>query len=462
MYPFPVQTMPTPNILYLHSHDTGRYIQPYGHAVATPNLQGLAQQGVLFRQNFCVSPTCSPSRAALLTGSYPHENGMAGLAHRGFALNDYHQHMLHTLRALGYEAVLAGVQHIAARQGETAGWQVIGYDRRLEGPQEQAAVEFLSGAPSQPFFLDVGFEETHREYPPIAGAPDDPRYCLPPAPLPDTPATRQDMARFKASARELDRKMGLVLAALEASGLAENTLVICTTDHGIAFPRMKCNLHDSGIGVSLILRGPGGFSGGKVVDAMTSHLDLFPTVCDLLGIAPPAWLRGKSLLPLVEAHDSSSSVETQHFASEGETQDIASLRIHDELFFEVNYHAAYEPMRAVRTPRWKYIRRYDGRTRPVMPNCDDGESKSVWLEHGWRERPVPEEALFDLVFDPNETANLAPDPRCQPVLEEMRARLARWMQATDDPLLRGEIPAPLNVILNDPDGLSPKEMWKNK
>src|SRR5215471_17617747 len=74
-----------PNILYIHSHDTGRYIQPYGHAVATPHLQRLAEEGVLFRRNFCANPTCSPSRAALLTGCYPHENGMTGLAHRGWS-----------------------------------------------------------------------------------------------------------------------------------------------------------------------------------------------------------------------------------------------------------------------------------------------------------------------------------------------------------------------------------------
>src|SRR5210317_215070 len=97
--------MTRPNILYIHSHDTGRYIQPYGHAIATPNLQKLAEEGFLFRQNFCINPTCSPSRAALLTGSYPHENGMTGLAHRGFSLHDYSQHLVHTLRVAGYLTV---------------------------------------------------------------------------------------------------------------------------------------------------------------------------------------------------------------------------------------------------------------------------------------------------------------------------------------------------------------------
>ena len=96
--------MSTPNILYLHSHDTGRYIQPFGHAVETPRLQLLAEEGVLFRQNHCVCPTCSPSRSALLTGTYPHQNGMIGLAHRGFSLNDYSQHIVAQLKEAGYRS----------------------------------------------------------------------------------------------------------------------------------------------------------------------------------------------------------------------------------------------------------------------------------------------------------------------------------------------------------------------
>jgi arylsulfatase A-like enzyme len=97
-----------PNIIYLHSHDSGRYLQPFGHAVPTPNLQRLASEGVLFRRAFSAAPTCSPSRSALLTGQCPHRNGMLGLAHRGFSMNDYSKHILHTLRPAGYRSVLAG------------------------------------------------------------------------------------------------------------------------------------------------------------------------------------------------------------------------------------------------------------------------------------------------------------------------------------------------------------------
>jgi arylsulfatase A-like enzyme len=122
-----------PNVLYIHSHDTGRYIQPYGHAVPTPNLQKLAEEGVLFRQAFCAAPTCSPSRASLLTGQCPHSNGMLGLAHLGFQLTDYKRHILHTLRAEGYISALAGVQHIARKPA------TIGYDRVIETGSSRAA-----------------------------------------------------------------------------------------------------------------------------------------------------------------------------------------------------------------------------------------------------------------------------------------------------------------------------------
>ncbi len=437
--------MTRPNILYLHSHDTGRYIQPYGHAVETPNLQRLAQEGILFRRAFCANPTCSPSRACLLTGQYAHSNGMLGLAHRGFSMNDYRQHIIHTLRQQGYFCALSGVQHIDAGGDVATHGRRIGYDVILNhkdresvfGRREVAerAVEFLDNAPRQPFFLSVGFFETHREFPPAASN-DNPNYCLPPAPLPDTPATREDMARFKTSARRLDQKMGLVLDALEGNGLAENTLVICTTDHGLAFPGMKCSLTDHGLGVMLIMRGPGGFSGGQVCEAMVSHVDLFPTICDLLEIEPPECLQGQSMMPLVRA-------------------EVAE--INEEIFAEVNYHAAYEPQRAVRTQRWKYICRYEERSGPVLPNCDDSLSKDVYLQHGWQERPPALEQLYDLIFEPNETHNLVDKPSLAGVLEEMRGRLDSWMRATDDPLLHGPVPAPTGARVNDSAGLSPRE-----
>jgi len=421
-----------PNILYLHSHDTGRYIEPCGYPVATPNLQRLAEQGILFRHAFCGNPTCSASRAVLLTGRYAHANGMLGLAHRGFRLNDYGQHLLHALRPHGYRSFLSGVQHIATRE-ET---DRIGYDRVLTLDHRQADAEaaaFLASKPTEPFFLSTGFVETHRTFP-EPGPGDDPRYVRPPAILPDTPETRADWAAYRTSARRLDERIGVVLDALDRSGLAECTLVICTTDHGIAFPGMKCTLTDHGIGVFLILRGPGGFEGGRVCDELVSQIDLFPTFCDLLGIAPPDHLQGRSFLPWVRG--------------EAETH-------REEIFAEVNVHAAIEPMRCARTKRWKYIRRFDPRRRPVLPNTDAGPSKDLLRANGWDGRLLEMEELYDLVFDPLERNNLAGKAQHELALEDLRRRLNRWMKATDDPLLGGRLPLPAGIRINPVDGIEP-------
>jgi len=423
-----------PNILYLNSHDTGRFTSVYGHPAPTPNLLQLASDGICFTQAHSAAPTCSPSRASLLTGECPHSNGMLGLEHRGFRLNDYRDHILHTLRReAGYQSALVGLQHIAAKPA------TIGYDHLVKTAGyhvEQvapAAVQFLRNRPQQPFFLEVGFFETHRPFRSVT-AESQWAHLLPPGPISNVPATRHDLAEFYASAAALDWAVGQILAALETEGLAANTLVISTTDHGIAFPEMKCNLYDTGTGVHLVMRGPGGFSGGKSCEALVSQLDIFPTVCDLLRIDAPARLQGKSLLPVIR----------------GETPEV-----NEEVFAEVNYHAAYQPMRSVRTNRWKYIRRYESDGKPVLSNCDDGLTKTYWLKNGWADQPVAAEELYDLLFDPAERNNLAGNPAYHAEAAAMRNRLQAWMERTNDPALRGTVRAPAGAVITPRNQVSP-------
>jgi arylsulfatase A-like enzyme len=426
-----------PNILYIHSHDTGRVVQPYGFQVPTPNIQMLADQGVLFREAFCNAPTCSGSRASLLTGLYCHNNGMEGLAHRGWGLRDYGQHWVHTLRGGGYHSILVGEQHISNDPG------VIGYDEivKVESNKAEAVapltIDTLHRAKKtgKPWFMSVGFFETHRDFS-VPTSVRDTLYSLPPGNLPDLPATRRDMAEFKASVRSLDQGIGAVLHALHDLQLVDDTLVICTTDHGVAFPGAKATLTDRGTGVMLIMRGPGAFAGGKVIDQPVTHLDVYPTLCDIAAVEHPDWLQGESLIPLVR----------------GETD-----RVHEATFAEMTYHAAYEPQRSVRTERWKYIRRFDDFPGPVLANCDDSASKEIWLKAGWGERTVPREQLYDLVLDPAEMENRADDPGAAATLAEMRARLEEWMRATDDPLRDGPVAPPPGAAVNEQWQVSPDE-----
>lgn len=408
-----------PNIVYLHSHDSGREISPYGAAVATPNLQALAQQGTVFRQAFSTAPTCSPSRAGLLTGQWPHQTGMLGLAHRGHRLRHPERHLAAVLAAAGYTTALAGLQHLSPETDEI---RAMGYQQIIgtADTAETAATTFIEATPTEPFFLDVGFFETHR-HADTGFNPDgirgDGRYAPAPPGLPDTPATRADYADYATSAARLDDKIGKVIDALARTDQLTNTLVIVTTDHGIPFPRAKCNANDRGLGVSLILAGLPQLAGGQVVDELVSHLDLYPTVCELVGTPSPSWLEGRSLLPLLSA-----SVDS----------------LHEEVYGEVTFHVVYEPVRSLRTNRFRYTRRFADHHRPSMNNCDDSLTKTYLTESSWAATSVADEELFDLTLDPTETNNLIQDPALADTADDLRRRLDAWMTRTNDPVLDGK------------------------
>jgi arylsulfatase A-like enzyme len=395
----------------------------------------LAQDGVLFRQAYCAAPTCSPSRAALLTGQAPHSCGMTGLVNRGFRLNDDDLHLVRYLNANGYETVLCGIQHEASDGGQI-GYQYIVEDdpypdrdhvaMDLMRARKTAAYIRNRSAEDRPFFLSFGMFNTHRPFPPAA-ADINPDYVSSPHPIFDTTANREDMAGYLTSLRAVDECVGMVMDALRAARRDEDTLVIFTTDHGLAFPEMKCSLYDTGIGVSLILRTPEKLRQGEAVDALVSQLDLFPTLCDYLQLDRPHWLQGQSLMPLLRK----------------ETDEVR-----DEIFAEVNFHAAYEPMRCIRTDRYKWIRRYDHHRSSVPANIDDCPGKDFLIVHGYLETQRDAYMLFDLYLDPLERVNVADDPRYRDIREDLDARMRRWMERTNDPLLRGKVEKPKGAQIN--------------
>lgn len=435
------------NVLYVHTHDTGRFIQPYDAAVPTPNLMKLAEGGTLFRNAYCCGPTCSPSRAALLTGQPPHQNGMYGLAHRGFSLNDYSKHLANYLKQFGYETALFGMQH------ECKDPNGIGYDRVFVDPRRgaedltswdlsngDAAIAYLREKHDKPFFMSYGLMHTHRPFLEIDYSVD-PDYLHVPHCLPDNDMTRQDFAGFITSAMRADMCIGRVLKELDNQGLTDDTLIIYTTDHGIAFPHMKCNLYDTGIGVSLIMKYKGNPSAGKVKDGLVSHVDIYPTLCDMLGIPKPQWLTGQSLMPILN----------------NEAQEV-----NDAVYSEVTYHAATEPQRCVRTKRYKYIKRYAVNDNYVPANIDAGESKTFMLDEGLLERQIDREMLFDLSFDPAERNNLIAHPDYAQAAASMRALLAKHMEDTEDFAESGSLPRPEGIVLNkitclEPDSKNPDD-----
>ncbi|MDZ4197773.1 MAG: sulfatase-like hydrolase/transferase, partial [Kiritimatiellia bacterium] len=237
-------------------------------------------------------------------------------------------------------------------------------------------------------------------------------------------------------ARAVDDGENDILQAVRQAGIEENTFIFFTTDHGVAFPFNKCTCYDSGIGVSLIFKFPRNRFAGTTVDALVSHLDVYPTLCELAGLEAPAWLEGHSILPLLEGKTTS---------------------IRKEVFAEVSYHAAYEPIRAIRTERYKLIRHFDEFEGPVLPNIDNGLTKALLLDRGLRTRKNEKLELFDLLQDPLEQKNLAGTPVGREQIPPLMTRLEGWMKQTADPLLAGPIPRPRGAIVNVKTGLHPED-----
>lgn len=427
------------NVLYIHTHDSGRYLEPYGAAVKTPNIMRLAEEGTLFRQAYCAAPTCSPSRVGLLTGQCPHSSNMLGLAHIGFQMDSYDSHLSHFLRNHGYRTSLFGVQHEAPEVS------MLGYDswfneesiidlvQRDKDTCAGAADYLLNYHEDKPFFMSVGFMCTHRRYPEAPVEYVNPNYVKPPETIPDTKENRQDMANYMYSAKAADDGVGVVLDALKRSGLQDNTIIIFTTDHGIAFPFMKCNCYDGGIGVALIIKFAGNQAAGMATDSLISQIDVYPTLCDMLGFEKPEYLQGKSFAELFENPEK---------------------EINGEIFAEVTYHGAYEPIRCIRTKRYKLIRYFDYHNEYVPANIDDSPGKRGMIAAGLTEQIREREMLFDLELDPLERRNLVNQGAYKGIYEKLRLRLENWMEETGDPLIKTgyRVPKPEGALVNQRQG----------
>ena len=425
------------NVLYIHTHDSGRILSTYGYKTPTPKMEDFAGEAAVFRNAYCAGPTCSPSRAAMLTGTYPHQTGMLGLAQRGFSM-DCSRHLVQYLNRNGYDTALCGIQH-------EVGWYLdlengarrIGYKEELtcdsSGFRQEDLVKWDQENAQQvcrwlqnrrqnqdkrnPFFLSYGMYATHRRFPDQIDPEIRPDLAVPPYPIPDSRETRRDFAGFLTSVKSADQCFGQVIDCVKKEGFWEDTIVLFTTDHGIANPFSKCTLFDSGIGVALMIRVPGAKANGAVIDSLVSHVDVFPTLCDLLGLEKPDYLEGVSLASLLN----------------GEEEPVRQ-----DIFAEINFHTSYEPARCVRTERYKYIRYYDASFLKInQSNIDESLTKDYLMERGLSNRKKDEEALYDLVYDPGERKNLAEDAEYGQVLANMRQRLKEYEEKTEDPIREG-------------------------
>ncbi|MCD5002375.1 sulfatase [Enterococcus saccharolyticus] len=441
------------NIIYIHTHDTGRVISPYGYKVNTPNYQEFFEDSLLFQQAYSVAPTCSPSRAALLTGVYPHQNGMLGLAQRGFKL-DYDLHLAKLLLNNGYHTALCGVQHeIGYYTSHEMAIGTLGYEEDLTTDHKKYKEEELiiwdkknaenlsewlkNYASDKPFFVSYGMHATHRKFPNEIHPNESTAYSQPPINLPNNEITREDYAKYKTSLRTADNNVGLIISTLKEQGMYENSIIIVTTDHGLAYPFAKCTLNDSGIGVLMAMRVPESKNKGNSYDGLISHIDVVPTLCDLIGIDKPDYLQGQSFSKIFKGENYTGN---------------------DAIFGEINFHTSYEPVRAVRTKRYKYIKFFDKDYLKInQSNIDNSPIKDFYaqIEHSVSELEKEEEYLFDLDYDVFEKNNVAYEPKYKRELNEMRERLTNFMIRTNDPLLDGPISIKKEWKVNKKDTMNP-------
>jgi arylsulfatase A-like enzyme len=240
--------------------------------------------------------------------------------------------------------------------------------------------------------------------------------------LPATPASRDEFAALQGAVHQADRAVGRMLAALDGAGLTDDTLVLFTADHGVAMPRAKCTLYDPGIGVALIVRWPaGGLTGGQAREALASNVDLLPTLLQAAGVPVPDRVQGRSFLPLLR----------------GETETHR-----DAVFTEKTFHSYYDPMRGIRTDRYKLIRNFEAAFLVEVPgDVQLGPIYRTELQRYVSATHPPVE-LYDLEADPWEQENLAGRPEIAAIEAELDRRLWAWMAETGDPLLRGPVPSP--------------------
>jgi N-sulfoglucosamine sulfohydrolase len=430
-----------PNILLIVSEDNGPELGCYGEPyVKTPVLDRLAAEGVRFHNAYVPQAGCSQSRAALLTGLYPHQNGQIGLATWKFRM--YRQdtpNIVRSLKSVGYRTGIIGKLHInpaSAFPFDVHRISSANFSRKKLGDYAQHAEEFMS-AGDDSFFLSVNYPDAHRPFIRQArGLPEDPLTGADVKPLAyfglDTPQLREDTADYYNCMNRLDSLVGDLLAALQRSGKADNTLVVYLGDHGADLLRGKRTSYEGGVRIPLIVRWPGHTTSNLVRQELVSTLDLMPTLLKVAGAIPVADLPGRPLLPLLKTHP----------------PDSAEPEWRRYLFTEYHLHSAHNfyPQRTVRDERYKLIQNLlPGKTNPghaftlnrFFPDLPDTiESASDPVRASYRRMQTPPAfELYDLHSDPYEFRDLAPNADHSVVLAELKQQLATWRTQTHDMLL---------------------------
>jgi N-sulfoglucosamine sulfohydrolase len=430
----------TPNILFIVSEDNGPEMRCYGTPIDTPHLDRLAQQGTLFRNAYVPQAGCSQSRAAFLTGLYPHQNGQIGLATWKYSMySAKFDNVVKTLKQVGYRTGLLGKLHINPKDAFPFDFKAVSksnFSRSNMVEYTRQAKRFI-GASERPFYLQVNYPDAHRPFlNAVDNLPEKPLTGKDVVSLPymgiDHPELRQQTADYYNCMIRLDTHIGSLLKALKDSGKTDNTVVVYIGDHGADLLRGKRTSYEGGVRIPMIIRWPGA-KNGQDRKELVSTLDLYPTFCEIANTPVPKALAGRSLRSILH----------------GEFPEWRKY-----LFTEYHVHSNHNPwpQRSVRDKRFKLI--YNPLAGEVNPGyaftfgkkffkTPEAEllastSETVRAAYRLMKRP-PLYELYDLQEDPYEFNNLADEPSLAKTQGRLIAELKRWQKESGDAMKQRSI-----------------------
>ncbi|MGB7346291.1 MAG: sulfatase [Pirellulaceae bacterium] len=437
-----------PNILWISCEDISPNLGCYGdpHAI-TPNLDALAKQGVRFNRAFTPAGVCAVVRSGVITGMYPPSIGSQHMRNNIIPPPDV-KAFSEILRAAGYFCTNRSKTDYQFDATDSM-WDHNGNNHKDWRERTDS---------KQPFFSVVNFtvshesqvrhgEKRHAEVIKLIGddKKHDPDKCADTLPgyFPHTPAARKDWAWYHDNITLMDQMAGDVLRKLDEDGLADDTLVVFWSDHGMGLPRGKRWIYDTGTLVPVIMRWPEKLKADSVREDLVSTMDLTPTMLSVAGIDPPKYMHGRVLIGATKQPEPSY------------------LFFHRDRMDEV-----YELQRAARDRRWKYIRNYEPEKTyaqrldymDAMPTMQDwrrlnAEGKLTGGQKNWFAETKPNEELYDTEKDPWELTNLASLPQYSDRLARMRTATETWQEEIGD---MGLIPEAMMMEEMKPGGKTPR------
>ena len=444
------ESVTRPNILFAIADDWGwPHAGCYGDPVVkTPTFDRIAREGALFHHAYISAPSCTPSRGSILTGQWHWR--LEGAGNLWSVLPDKFDTYPELLERAGYETGSKSKGWGPGRT-ETAGRHPAGSP--IRSPDPEALRDFIAGVPEgKPWCFWLGSHDPHRGYVKDSGAKSgmDLSKIKLFGHFPDSPEVRGDVADYYLEVQRFDRVVAAAIAALEACGQLENTIVVMTGDHGMPFPRCKSNNYDSGARVPLAVRWPQKVRGGTVVTDFVSLTDLAPTFYEATGVPLPADVTGRSLLPLLAG----KKVSDRSFVLHGKERHVAAQEAPDM--------GGY-PTRALRTHDYLYLHNFAPDRWPAgtphfekaalqnawLADCDNGPTKSYIVSNRDKDDPHrnsyqlcfgkrPADELYDLKKDPDQLVNVAADTAYEEILTRMKKRLFAELKKTADPRVTGQ------------------------